>query len=264
MAYNLDTDSFLNCFWRFTHRRGIPHNVVSDNGKNFIGGINELKELVGQLDLEKIIQKTSMHGISWSFNPPLSPHFGGFFECMIKAAKRAMRKVLQNADITDEELLTAISGAEFLINSHPLTYQSANAGDILPLTPNHFLIGQLGGEYSPEVDQNGLHPVARWRRAQEIISHFWHRWLTELIPSLNPRSKWRKLERDMRVGDIILSLSHKTERGKWPLGKVLEVKKDNDGHVRRAKILVNGKIYERGLNNLSLVVPSTEFSDNSL
>ena len=258
MAFNLDTDSFLNCFWRFSHRRGIPHNVVSDNGKNFVGGTHELRDLVANFDLQKIVQKTSMKGVTWSFNPPLSPHFGGFFECMIKAAKRAMKKVLQSAEISDEELLTAISGAEYLINSHPLTYQTANSNDVLPLTPNHFLIGQLGGEFCPEENLDRLKPVQRWRRAQEIISHFWKRWIQEWLPSLSPRSKWRKVERDIVVGDVVLSLSQKTERGKWPLGRVLETTLGADGHVRRVKILVNGKTFDRGINNISLIVPNKE------
>lgn len=60
---------------------------------------------------------------------------------MIKAAKRAITAILGNADITDEELLTAFIEAESLINSRPLTYQSANSEDNTPLTPNHFLQG---------------------------------------------------------------------------------------------------------------------------
>ena len=40
--------------------------------------------------------------------------------------------------------MTAIIGAEGLINSRPLTYQSANPVDDVPLTPNHFLHGQIG------------------------------------------------------------------------------------------------------------------------
>ena len=260
LSFRLDTDSFLNSFWRFCHRRGFPQNVVSDNGSNFVGGTGELKELVSNFDVNKIIEKTAVKNVSWSFNPPLSPHFGGMFECMIKAAKKSMKKVLENADITDEELLTAITGAEFLINSRPLTYQSSNSNDVVPLTPNHFLIGQLGGDFSPECEQAGLHPVERWRRVQELITHFWKRLMVEFIPSLNPRSKWRVQQRDIRVGDVILSLSQKNERGKWPLGRVVETKLDKDNHVRRVKILVKDKIYERGLNSICLIVPSDEFS----
>ena len=68
---------------------------------------------------------------------------------MIKVAKRAVTALLGNADVTDEELVTAFTGAEALLNSRPLTYQSANPEDDIPLTANHFLIGQIGSQFAP-------------------------------------------------------------------------------------------------------------------
>ena len=105
----------------------------------------EPRELVAVLDRENIAQSTANKGVIWHFNPPHARHFGGVHETMIKAAKRAVNAVLGNADVTDEELVTAYTGAEALLNSRPLTYQSANPEDDIPLTPNHFLIGQIGG-----------------------------------------------------------------------------------------------------------------------
>ena len=121
---------------------------------------------------------------------------------MIKAAKRAVNAVLGNADVTDEELTTAFTGAEALLNSRPLTYQSANPEDDIPLTLNHFLIGQIGGQFAPEsVDETNYSLKKRWRRVQELVRHFWHRWLREWIPSLSNRRKWLKEERDLQSGN---------------------------------------------------------------
>ena len=112
----------------------MPLDLYSDHGTNFIGGNNELVDL----DQDKIQNSTASQGIRWHFNPPSAPHFSGVHEVMIKAAKKAIYSILGAADITDEELLSAIVGAEGLINSRPLTYQSANSADIIPLTPNTF------------------------------------------------------------------------------------------------------------------------------
>ena len=99
----------------------------------------------------------------WHFNPPAATHFGGVHEIMFKAAKRSVNTLLGNADITDEELLTAFSGAEALINSRLLTYQSTNAKDNTPLTPNHFIFGQVGGQFAPDsVDETEFNPRKRW------------------------------------------------------------------------------------------------------
>ena len=54
-----------------------------------------------------------------------------------------------NADISDEELMTAFVGAEGLVNSRPLIYQSSHPADDVPSTPNHFLYGQLGRMFAP-------------------------------------------------------------------------------------------------------------------
>ncbi|XP_064619458.1 uncharacterized protein LOC135482906 [Lineus longissimus] len=149
MAYALDTNSFLNAFNRFTHRRGVPVEVTSDNGTNFVGANRELMELVTQLDQVKMTKDGATRGIKWRFNPPHGPHFGGIHESLVKSAKKAIYAVLQKADITDEELSTAFTGAEALLNLIPLSYQSADSKDAPPITPNHCLIGQCGGQFAP-------------------------------------------------------------------------------------------------------------------
>ena len=138
MAYGLDTDSFLNAFYRMASRRGLPEEMYSDNGTYFKGADAELKSLVRELDENKIYQSIANKGVTWHFNPPLAPHFCGVHKTMIKSAKKAIKVILGKADTNDEELTTAMIGAEGLINSRPLTYQSANPADDIPLTPNHF------------------------------------------------------------------------------------------------------------------------------
>ena len=114
MSYALDTDSFVNAFTRMTSRRGTPSYVLTDNGTNFVGAEREIRELILALDRDKIIKDTTVHHpIDWKFNPPSAPHFGGVFEARVKSAKKALKAILGNAEVTDEELLTA---AEKLLN----------------------------------------------------------------------------------------------------------------------------------------------------
>ena len=214
MAYALDTDSFMNAFARMVSRRGTPSYVLSDNGTNFVSGERELGEFVEQLDQEKIVRGSSRFShIEWHFNPPPSPHFGGVFEAMIKSAKKAIKGILGNADVSDEELHTAICGAEKLLNSRPITYVSSDSNDLCPLTPNHFIHGQVGGTFAVEAtEEETFNPRKRWHRVQQLIGQVWKRWRRELLPTLNRRKKWFHPTRNMKEGDIVLMIESNANR----------------------------------------------------
>ena len=144
-------------------------------------------------------------------------NFGGVHEIIVKATKKSIKNILVNADINDEELLTAFVGAEILINSRPLTYQSSYPADNVPLIPNHFLYGHLTPD---SVDEIHFNLKIRWRQVQELVRLFWQAWLEEWIPSLNSRKKWDSVKDDFKVGDVVLVLSTDTPRGNGPLGRI--------------------------------------------
>ncbi|XP_068723473.1 uncharacterized protein [Montipora capricornis] len=117
-----------------TARRGWPQRMLSDNGTNFVSAARELRDLVSALDHDKIQRMTSNKGLSWKWNPPAAPHFGGVFESMIKSAKRATFAVLGDAQVNDEELETIFIGVESLFNSYLKWYfrnHSLQVGDVV-------------------------------------------------------------------------------------------------------------------------------------
>ena len=74
-----------------TDRRGLPEEIISDYNTNFVGANKELLEITGKLVKDTNLKSlVTGKGIKWTFNPPYAPHFGGVFETMIKAAKRAV------------------------------------------------------------------------------------------------------------------------------------------------------------------------------
>ena len=163
-----------------------------------MGAVGELKKLASQFDRRHLQSKTAELGLTWRFNPRGAPHFEGAHEVMVKAAKKAIYVVVGERDVNDEELITVFAGVESLLNSRPLTYQSSDPRDDVPLTPNHFLHGQMGGQFVPDsVETTPLPPRQRWRKVQGIISQVWRRWLKECIPALNSRPKWTSEFRDL-------------------------------------------------------------------
>ena len=81
----------------------------------------------------------------------------------MRSAKKAIRAILGDADVSDEEFQTAICGAERLLNSRPITYVSSDVNDLSPLTPNHFIIGQMGAAFAPDLlSEETYNPGKRW------------------------------------------------------------------------------------------------------
>ena len=217
IAFGLDTDSFLRAFLRFVARRGKPSEIISDNGKNFVGASRELRKLARNLDQEVIKKKTTHLYIEWKFIPPGAPHFNGGCEAMVKSAKRALRRTLEAAHLTDEELMTAFCRAEALLNSRPLTAVSSDPCDSPPLTPAAFLLGHTQLDISSEDADTPESTRKRWRRLQQLSTEFWRRWIREYLPSLQARQKWTEKSRNLREGEMVLIVEPSVPRGSWPL-----------------------------------------------
>ena len=63
---SISTEEFLQSLERFTWTCGRPNQIYSDNGTNFVGASNLMKEL----DWEDIKSVSNTKMIIWKFNPP--------------------------------------------------------------------------------------------------------------------------------------------------------------------------------------------------
>ena len=85
---------------------------------------------------------------------------------------------------------------------------------------------------------------------QELIGHYWKRWIREWLPMLNSRKKWTEEKRDFKVGDVVMLLDPDTTRGRWPLARVTNLVPGSDGHVRVADITAGQKVIRRLISRL--------------
>ena len=112
--------------------------VVSDNAKTFKTAARFLSSIFELPEVQRFLLN---HKVKWKFNLERAPWWDGFFERMVRCVKRCLKKILKNAKLTYEELLTLVVEIECVLNSRPLTYVSSQ-DRVEPLTPSHLLTGR--------------------------------------------------------------------------------------------------------------------------
>ncbi|XP_055928117.1 uncharacterized protein LOC129959324 [Argiope bruennichi] len=218
LVSSMSTEAFLAALRRFIARRGHPTDILSDNGSNFIGSDNYLKQLFKLVQDQSVQNFLTVRNISWKFIPPYAPNFGGVWESSIKLAKRHLFKTCQGHLLNFEELSTLLCQIEACINSRPLVPLSNDPADLRALT--------LG-------------------------------WTRDVLHHLQARRKWHQHRPPLSVGDLVLIQADNMPPLSWPLARILEILLGTDGIPRVALLRTPSGPAKRAINRLiALPVPT--------
>ena len=221
----------------------------SDNAKNFKSASKRLSRL---FDIPGVQQFLAEKRVMWSFQLPRAPWWGGFFERLIKCAKRCLKKILGVLRVTYEELSTLIVEVEAILNSRPLTYVYPDDVEE-PLTPSHLMAGRRllsipDDKISLEDEDKDDHSVLtrRERYLALLLGHFWRRWRKEYLLELREHHKMSVRRNNLpqiSLGDIVTVMDDegRLSRSQWKLGKIEELIKSDDGAIRGAKLRFSSK-----------------------
>ncbi|XP_039303553.1 uncharacterized protein LOC120357421 [Solenopsis invicta] len=238
---DMSSEGFIAALRRFVARRGVPAHIHSDNGSNFVGANNQLKEIYALFNSEQhqtfINKFINEHRIAWHFIPPAAPHFGGIWESMVKLFKHHFKRVVGDSLFTFEELNTFATEVEGILNSRPITALSSDPNDLLVLTPAHYLIGKPLITL-PESDLSCVlvNRLSVWQHISKVRQDFWARWNLEYLNELQIRSKWTKEGPTLEVGTVVCIKDKNLPCNQWILGRISEVHPGDDGVVRAATI----------------------------
>ena len=105
---DLETETFIRAFKRFSSRRGTPLRLISDNAKTFASMLLKSFLLRREVESKPIL--------------PASPWWGGFYERLVKSVKLPLKKVLGKTKLTYEEMETMLIEVGGVVNCRPLTY----------------------------------------------------------------------------------------------------------------------------------------------
>ena len=255
----LDTSSCIDAIRRFTARRGSVKELYSDNGTNLVGAEKELRRALEELNQEQTSNFCANRGIQWHFNTPGESHHGGAWERQIRTIRKILSVLLQQQNMkscrTDEQLRTLMCEVESIVNSRPLTRTSSDPDDLDLLRPQDLLIPQATTNYPPGLfNPKDVYAKKRWRQMQYLTDLFWKRWLKEYLPELQRRQRWLQPNRNIAVGDIVLIVDDHAPRCSWPMGKIIEVSRDNRGFVRSSQIKTKTSVLNRPITKLCLLL----------
>jgi len=235
---DLSTDAFLAAFDRFVGRRGLPSEVYSDCGTNFIGADKQLQALINSPQGQLAITTNSRPHCKWNFNPPSAPHFGGLWEAAVRSTKRLLVRTMSTHVFTYEEFSTVLIRIEAVLNSRPLTPASTDPHDLECLTPGHFLIGQPLLAVPPRSNPDATRNLTnRWKLLDQCHQAFWKRWSTEYLTTLQERMKWTDRVPNLKVNDMVVIVDNQAPPLLWRLGRIIELVPGPDGTVRVASVL---------------------------
>lgn len=252
---SLSSSDFIAAFKRITNRRGAILHVYSDNGTNFVGANREIQEMFNKCMSDATVKLYLENSrVTWHFNPPSAPHMGGYWEAGIKRVKYHLKRALGDALLTYEEFNTLLTEVEACVNSRPLIALSTQPGEGDTLTPGHFLVGEpLRALPEPDaVDFQGT-LTRRWQLISAMRQHFWRRWKTEYVVSLQKRSKWFRATPNLEKDDIVIIHDNLTPPTSWKLGRVVECHPGEDGRVRVVRLKTKGGQLLRSVTKLTLL-----------
>lgn len=238
---DLTSDSFMNGLRCFAAIRGNVRTIFCDNGTNFVGAKNELKDNLKLLDMEYITRKMEDTGCEFRFNTPTASHKGGVWERQIRTVRSVLTGLLGNfaGHLDTTSLRTLLYEAMAIVNSRPLTVNSLERpDDPCPLTPNHLLTMKSGVVVSPPPGtfvREDMYLKRRWKRVQYLANQFWNRWKKEFLQNLQCRNKWQNKQANIEIGDIVI-LHDDSPRMEWKLGRVVETFPGDDGLVRTIRL----------------------------
>lgn len=183
------------------------------------------------------------------------------WEAGVKSFKFHLTRVLGEQALTFEEITTVATRIETILNSRPLTPMSSDPEDFDVLTPGHFLIGApLLHLPEPDWYERGLHLRNRWDFLRKCISDLWARWRLDYFTELQNRLKWTDNIPNLTPGTLVLLKEPNAPVLSWPVGRVLDCIKSNDGIVRVVKLGTSLGEYVRPVTKLAPLFPHTEDS----
>ena len=237
------TSDFLCKHEEFVFRKGQPDSVVSDRRTQIVaaGVVIGNKDLpINKVDWKKVTSVNST--TDWTFVPIGAQHRNGLSEATVKVLKKSLSLAVHpSIDLTYAELVTLLARISHSINSRPLTIRNVSPNSqqddcLLPLTPNHLLLGRATVDI-PDMKYDETNRFsARLVYVEKVYSSWWERWVQDVLPTLVPCKRWKEVKKNIKKEDIVMMHYPGNLADDYRLAKLVDTYKDKKGLVRTVKV----------------------------
>ena len=159
---------------------------------------------------------------------------------------------------------------EQCVNNRPLTYVTSELPDLVALTPNHLLKGEVTRIMPPMSTTDTLDPLyldydalklnLHYSGLSEVIQKFVEIWAKDYLIALKEKHFGNVPPHQavsIKPGDIVL-LASDHPRNRWPLGRITKIFPDPDHVVRTVEVYSQGHTSIRTLDKLHALELSAE------
>lgn len=254
---DLTSDAYIAALTRFVSRRGLPSNIYSDCGSNYIGAASQMKGILKELfadenHISNVNRFSTENCIKFHFSPAKAPNFGGLWERAVKSIKYHLRRVIGEQLLTIEEFSTLCCKVEAILNSRPLTAMSTDPAEVDALTPGHFITGSpLTSLPELQLPNPPMNRLRRWHMLQSFSQQIWKRWKTEYLHTLQSRSKWTVDIPPLKEGDVVVIHDEHSRPLTWNLGRVTKLFTGKDGVSRVIQVKTKNGYLTRPTSKVS-------------
>ena len=245
--------SLIHCLRRHIYRYGAPQTILTDNAKNF-QSLNSILEKNSKTELVKQVLRT--RGISWKFTPNYSPWAGAVFESMVKIVKRILKKTFTSMKMSEDDMITLVSHAEYVANNRPISYVTQN-DEFNILTPNLLIFGRpvhqvnwLDNDFFSDpdytiVNQNVLGDAfKKLRNSMSQIEKDFNSMYLDMLKERDAKQLESKVGRKRNitsrtpaVGDVVLLVDEHGRPSR--MSRIVEISGKNCAEVRSCKVILN-------------------------
>lgn len=180
----------------------------------------------------------------------------GCAEALVKSCINALKKAIGEQILTPFELYTCMLEVAHLVNQRLIGRIPNDPDDGSYLCPNDVLLGRASSEVPQGPFKETKNPRHRVEFVQKIVDSFWRRWSRDVFPSLVPRKKWSVERQNVRVDDVVMVADNNAVRGKWNMGRIIEVYPGQDGKVRNVKLKTSTGEYSRPITKIAVIYPA--------